>query len=102
MAGVAVAQRRDAHDGRVERDDAAGVLIQAGQRDHEAVDVDDTAALALVEGLSSHVAEWISTGRLDLGLVHNPESQPGLEIRPLLEEPLCLVQRPADADADQQ
>ena len=51
------------------------------------------ARLALVEGLSSHVAEWISTGRVDLGLVHNPESQPGLEIRPLLEEQLCLVQR---------
>ncbi|MBN8488692.1 MAG: LysR family transcriptional regulator [Burkholderiales bacterium] len=51
------------------------------------------ARLALVEGLSSHVAEWISTGRVDLGLVHNPETQPGLEFRPLLEERLCLVQR---------
>ena len=54
------------------------------------------ARLALVEGLSSHVAEWISTGRLDLGLVHNPDSQPGLEIQPLLEERLCLVQRASE------
>jgi len=30
---------------------------------------------------------------VDLGLVYNPESQPGLEITPVLEEPLCLVQR---------
>lgn len=34
-------QRRDPGDGRVERDDAARVLEQAGQRDHQAVDVDD-------------------------------------------------------------
>jgi LysR family nitrogen assimilation transcriptional regulator len=51
------------------------------------------ARLAIVEGLSSHIAEWINSGRVDLGLVYNPESQPGLEITPVLEEPLCLVQR---------
>ncbi|MCZ7653695.1 MAG: LysR family transcriptional regulator [Rhodocyclaceae bacterium] len=30
------------------------------------------ARLAIVEGLSTHLSEWISTGRVDLGLLHNP------------------------------
>lgn len=49
------------------------------------------AKLAIVEGLSSHISEWISTGRVDLGLLYNPEAQPALEITPVLEEALCLV-----------
>ena len=49
------------------------------------------ARLAIVEGLSSHISEWISTGRVDLGLLYNPEPQPALEITPLIEESLCLV-----------
>ena len=47
--------------------------------------------LAIVEGLSSHIVEWITTGRVDLGLLYNPEAHPGLEITPLLQEPLCVV-----------
>ena len=49
--------------------------------------------LAIVEGLTAHIAEWIATGRVDLGLLYNPEPQAGLEIQPVLDEPLCLVQR---------
>ncbi len=49
------------------------------------------ARLAIVEGLSTHLAEWISTGRVDVGLLHNPESQAGLELTPVLEEPLGMV-----------
>jgi len=49
------------------------------------------ARLAIVEGLSTHLSEWISTGRVDLGLLHNPESQAALEVTPVLDEPLCLV-----------
>ena len=45
----------------------------------------------IVEGLSTHIAEWIATGRVDIALVHNPEIQPAIEIQPLLDEPLCLV-----------
>jgi len=56
------------------------------------------ARLAIVEGLSSHIGEWISTGRVDIGLVYNPEAQPALDISPLLEEALCLVS-PASAAA---
>jgi len=50
------------------------------------------ARLAIVEGLSAHIAEWIVTGRVDLGLLHNPEAAPALEITPILDEALCLVQ----------
>ncbi|MEY4754718.1 MAG: hypothetical protein RJA44_2393 [Pseudomonadota bacterium] len=50
------------------------------------------ARLAIVEGLSSHIVEWISTGRVDLGLLYNPEAQPALEIRAVLEERLCLIE----------
>src|SRR6266700_2043827 len=49
------------------------------------------ARLAIVEGLSSHIVEWVTTGRVDVGLVYNPEAQPGLEITPLLQEELGLV-----------
>lgn len=55
------------------------------------------ARLAIVEGLSAHIAEWIATGRVDVGLVHNPEPQPALETEPLLDEPLYLVGPPAKA-----
>ena len=54
------------------------------------------ARLAIVEGLSSHIAEWIATGRVDLGLLYNPEAQPALEITPVLEEALCLVSPAGD------
>jgi LysR family transcriptional regulator, nitrogen assimilation regulatory protein len=53
------------------------------------------ARLAIVEGLSTHLAEWISTGRVDVGLLHNPESQAALEFTPVLDEPLGMVS-PAD------
>jgi LysR family transcriptional regulator, nitrogen assimilation regulatory protein len=53
------------------------------------------ARLAIVEGLSTHIVEWVTTGRIDVGLVYNPEAQPGLEIAPLLHEPLGLVSHAA-------
>lgn len=56
------------------------------------------ARLAIVEGLSAHLAEWISTGRVDLGLLLNPEAHSALEITPVLDEPLGLVS-PADRAA---
>jgi LysR family nitrogen assimilation transcriptional regulator len=49
------------------------------------------ARLAIVEGLSTHLSEWISTGRVDLGLLYNPESQAALEITPILDESLGLI-----------
>jgi len=49
------------------------------------------ARLAIVEGLSAHIVEWIATGRVDLGLVHNPEPNEAIETEPVLDELLCLV-----------
>lgn len=60
-------------------------LVEAFQRELP------RAKLAIVEGMSLHIVEWIATGRVDLGLVYNPEPQPAIEITPLIEEPLCLV-----------
>jgi len=53
------------------------------------------AHLAIVEGLSTHIVEWVTTGRVDVALVYNPEAQPGLDIAPLLHEPLGLVSHAA-------
>lgn len=49
------------------------------------------ARVAIVEGLSSHIAEWLGSGRVDIGLIYNPDPSPQLSIQPLLHEPLCLV-----------
>jgi len=54
------------------------------------------ARLAVVEGFSVHITEWMTSGRADLALVYNPEPLPALEILPLAQEQLCLVS-PRDA-----
>jgi len=41
--------------------------------------------------LSTHLTEWIATGRVDLGLVLNPEPNPAIEVTPVYNEPLGLV-----------
>lgn len=51
------------------------------------------ARLAVVEGLSAHITEWIATGRVDIGLLYNPEPHASLETEPLRAEPLCLISR---------
>ncbi|MFM2121198.1 MAG: hypothetical protein RL722_2666, partial [Pseudomonadota bacterium] len=56
------------------------------------------ATLAIVEGLSAHMSEWITTGHVDLGLLYNPEAEPALQLEPVQEESLCLVTR-AEAGA---
>jgi LysR family transcriptional regulator, nitrogen assimilation regulatory protein len=49
------------------------------------------ARLAIMEGFSVHIAEWLASGRVDLGLVYNPEPVPAIEVTPVLEERLCLI-----------
>jgi len=49
------------------------------------------ARLAITEGFSVHLTEWMVSGRADLALVYNPEPAASLEILPLRREPLCLV-----------
>lgn len=49
------------------------------------------ARLSVVEGFSTHIAEWVATGRVDLGLVYDPEPNSALETAPVRDEALCLV-----------
>ena len=49
------------------------------------------AQLSIVEGLSAHLAEWITTGRADLAILLSPEPNPALEIQPVVSESVCLV-----------
>jgi LysR family nitrogen assimilation transcriptional regulator len=48
-------------------------------------------ALHVVEGFSGHVTEWLSTGRIDIGVVYNAPRLPALMTEPLLEERLVLL-----------
>ncbi|WP_418314833.1 LysR family transcriptional regulator [Piscinibacter sakaiensis] len=49
------------------------------------------AELAIVEGLSSHLAEWLQVGRIDLALLLNPDPRPEIDTAPVFEEALCLI-----------
>jgi LysR family transcriptional regulator, nitrogen assimilation regulatory protein len=53
------------------------------------------ATVSIGEGLSAGMLESLATGRLDIALVYNAASAPDVELTPLLEEPLYLVQRQA-------
>lgn len=55
------------------------------------------AQLTIVEGLSTHITEWISTGRVDIGVLLNPEPSTAIELHHLLDEPLCLVSPAAES-----
>ncbi|CAM3844086.1 LysR family transcriptional regulator [Roseateles saccharophilus] len=49
------------------------------------------ARLVVMEGFSTHLTEWLVSGRADLALVYNPEPLAALEILPLREERLVLL-----------
>jgi LysR family transcriptional regulator, nitrogen assimilation regulatory protein len=51
------------------------------------------ATLSISEGLSVAMHESLATGRLDIALLYNASPSPDIELTPLLEEPLLLVQR---------
>lgn len=53
------------------------------------------ATLSISEGLSVGMHESLATGRLDIALLYNASPSPDIELMPLLEEPLFLVQRRA-------
>jgi len=50
------------------------------------------ATLSISEGLSVGMHEALATGRLDIALLYNASPSPDIELAPLLEEPLFLVQ----------
>jgi LysR family nitrogen assimilation transcriptional regulator len=47
--------------------------------------------LHVVEGFSGHVAEWLSTGRVDIGIVYNATGRPSLTTEPLFSDDLVLL-----------
>jgi len=51
------------------------------------------ATLSVSEGLSVGMHEALANGRLDIALLYNASPTPELELTPLLEEPLYLVQK---------
>ncbi len=50
------------------------------------------ASLSITEALSSAMHESLLSGRLDIALLYNPNLSPEIELTPLLEEDLYLVQ----------
>jgi LysR family nitrogen assimilation transcriptional regulator len=55
--------------------------------------------LSLVEGLSTHVLEWLAIGRVDCAVVYNPAPTANIDLVPLAEEPLYLLSpRPAASE----
>ena len=48
----------------------------------------------LIESLSGYLQEWIESGRLDLAVVYDPRSNPGIRLDPILVEELWLVGGP--------
>jgi len=57
------------------------------------------ATLSISEGLSVGMHESLANGRLDIALLYNTGPSPDLELTPLLEEPLFLVQHSAGKPA---
>jgi LysR family nitrogen assimilation transcriptional regulator len=47
--------------------------------------------LHVVEGFSGHVTEWLSTGRIDIGIVYNAVRRPTLNTEPLFADELVLL-----------
>jgi len=59
------------------------------------------AILSITEGFSANTQSWLITGRLDIAVLYNPQPTPELEITPLQDEELLLVQvRPPGLDGD--
>ncbi len=54
------------------------------------------ATLSISEGLSFGMHESLASGRLDIALLYNASASPDIELTPLLDEPLFLVQRQGD------
>jgi LysR family transcriptional regulator, nitrogen assimilation regulatory protein len=55
------------------------------------------ATIGVMEGMSVAILEWLSTGRIDIGMAFNPPASPAIEIRPLFQEPMFLIAPKAEA-----
>lgn len=49
------------------------------------------ASLAVVEGLSAYMLEWLVQGRIDAAVVYQVAPMMAVDLEPLMEEPLWLV-----------
>ena len=59
------------------------------------------ASLSITEGLSVTMQEWLVNGRLDIAVLYNAQPAPELEIHPLYDEDLMLVEpRPPGLSED--
>jgi LysR family transcriptional regulator, nitrogen assimilation regulatory protein len=56
-------------------------------------------ALHIVEGFSGHVAEWLATGRVDIGIIYNASRRQSLITEALFSDELVLL-GPADDPAN--
>jgi LysR family nitrogen assimilation transcriptional regulator len=50
------------------------------------------ARLSIIEGLSAVMQEWLLNGRLDIAVLYNAQPAAGIEMSPLMDEDLLLVQ----------
>ncbi|MET0857812.1 MAG: LysR substrate-binding domain-containing protein [Telluria sp.] len=57
------------------------------------------ASLSIVDGLSKTMQESLLTGQLDIALLYNAFPSPGVELRPVMQDELLLVQGGGNADA---
>jgi len=55
------------------------------------------ATLSITEGLSTTMQESLISGRLDIAMLYNANPSPDLDLQPVVDEELLLVQRSADA-----
>ncbi|MDP3423711.1 MAG: LysR substrate-binding domain-containing protein [Burkholderiaceae bacterium] len=58
------------------------------------------ASLSISEGLSAQMQEWLVTGRLDIAVLYNARASADIDITPLGDEDLWLVQARAPGLAD--
>ncbi|MGE0797632.1 MAG: LysR family transcriptional regulator [Lautropia sp.] len=51
------------------------------------------AQLSITEGLTSHLHEWLLSGRLDIALLYDPVPHPGVDTMPLQQDAYFLICR---------
>jgi LysR family nitrogen assimilation transcriptional regulator len=49
------------------------------------------ANISIAEGLTVHILEWLTLGRIDVGVVYNPPASPTVELRSFVGQKLYLI-----------
>ena len=55
--------------------------------------------LRIVSGFSGHVQDWLLRGKIDLGVAYDGQKFQAISTRPIIQEQLFLIQRPANRQA---